>query len=213
MPVTEPFDRLTERYDHWFERHADAYVAELLAVRALLPLGGESLEVGVGTGRFAGPLGVGWGIDPATAVLPYARQRGVVPVRGTAEALPFTAASFDSVLVVTTVCFVDSVAKHLAEVRRVLKPGGSLLVGLIDRDSPLGRVYRQRQAESPFYAPAHFLSSAELGEALAAAGLQADAWAQTLFEDGSSETGAGPQPTRPGTGEGSFVVARARRPA
>jgi SAM-dependent methyltransferase len=209
MPITEPFERLTGRYDHWFERHADAYVAELLAVRALLPLGGESLEVGVGTGRFAGPLGVGWGIDPAAAVLPYARRRGVVPVRGAAEALPFAAASFDSVLVVTTVCFVDDVAAHLEEVRRVLKPGGAVVVGLIDRDSPLGRIYRQRQAESPFYAPAHFLSSAELGEALASAGLTADGWAQTLFEDGSSEMG--PQPTRWGTGAGSFVVARARR--
>ena len=77
-PATEPFEQLTERYDRWFEDHQDAYVSELLAVRALLPLGAQGLEVGVGTGRFAGPLGVGWGVDPAAGVLPYARERGVV---------------------------------------------------------------------------------------------------------------------------------------
>lgn len=208
-PATEPFERLTERYDRWFEDHQDAYVSELLAVRALLPLGAQGLEVGVGTGRFAGPLGVGWGVDPAAGVLPFARERGVVPVRAAAESLPFANGAFAAVLVVTTLCFVADMATHLAEARRVLGPGGVLVAGLIDRESPLGRAYRERQAESPFYAPAHFHSSDEIAAALADAGLEPEAWAQTLFPD----AGEGVQPTLPGRGEGSFVVVRARRSA
>ena len=58
MPRIAPFEAHQERYDSWFERHAAAYYSELLAVRALLPWEGRGLEVGVGTGRFAAPLGV-----------------------------------------------------------------------------------------------------------------------------------------------------------
>lgn len=56
-PKTEPFILHHRRYDDWFERHRAAYLSELLAVRALLPWEGRGLEVGVGTGRFAGPWG------------------------------------------------------------------------------------------------------------------------------------------------------------
>jgi hypothetical protein len=55
-PKTEPFVLYYRRYDDWFERHRAAYLSELLAIRALLPWEGRGLEIGVGTGRFAGPL-------------------------------------------------------------------------------------------------------------------------------------------------------------
>jgi SAM-dependent methyltransferase len=88
-PRTEPFVRHHRRYDEWFERHGPAYVSELLAVRALLPWVGRGLEIGIGTGRFAGPLGIKFGIDPAGETLDYARARGVSVARAVAEALPF----------------------------------------------------------------------------------------------------------------------------
>jgi SAM-dependent methyltransferase len=72
-PGTEPFVRHHRRYDKWFADHSAAYVSELLAVRALLPLEGSGLEIGVGTGGFAAPLGVKFGIDPAAEMLGYAR--------------------------------------------------------------------------------------------------------------------------------------------
>ena len=89
MPKTEPFEIYHHRYDDWFQRHAAAYQSELLAVRALLPWSGTGLSIGVGTGRFAGPMGIQVGIDPAHAVLVYARNRGITTVQATAEALPF----------------------------------------------------------------------------------------------------------------------------
>ena len=58
MPRTAPFEAHHRRYDDWFVRHAAAYQSELLAVRALLPWRGLGLAIGVGTGRFAVPLGV-----------------------------------------------------------------------------------------------------------------------------------------------------------
>jgi hypothetical protein len=84
----EPFSVHPRRYDEWFARHEAAYLSELLAVRALLPSRGNGLEIGVGTGRFAAPLGVACGVDPAVPALAYARERGVHVACGVAEALP-----------------------------------------------------------------------------------------------------------------------------
>jgi ubiquinone/menaquinone biosynthesis C-methylase UbiE len=127
-----PFDANCERYDRWFEKHQAAYISELLALRALVPCEGRGLEVGVGTGRFAAPLGIAVGVDPSNAMLTRAAQRRVEVVRGVAEALPFPDGSFDHVLIVTTICFVDSPEKMLAEARRVLRPGGKLVMGFVD---------------------------------------------------------------------------------
>jgi len=91
MPRTAPFDVHHERYDRWFEEHKAAYVSELLALRPYVPWEGRGLEIGVGTARFAGPLGVRVGVDPAVRMLARAACRGIEPVAGTAEALPLRA--------------------------------------------------------------------------------------------------------------------------
>lgn len=69
MPRIEPFEKHTDRYEAWFERHDAAYLSELLALRPFVPLCGRGLEIGVGSGRFAAPLGVQVGIDPSKAML------------------------------------------------------------------------------------------------------------------------------------------------
>lgn len=86
MARTAAFEAHSGRYDEWFVRHEAVYQSELLAVRALLPCTGLGLEVGVGTGRFAAPLGIQIGLDPAAAMLARARKRifgscGVSPNR------------------------------------------------------------------------------------------------------------------------------------
>lgn len=95
---TAPFASQHQDYDAWFEQHQAAYLSELLAVRALLPLEGRGLEICVGTGRFAGPLGVGFGIDPVARMLDHCLTRHVAVARAMAEALPFADASFDYML-------------------------------------------------------------------------------------------------------------------
>jgi len=54
-------------------------------VRVLLPWQGLGLEIGVGTGRFAAPLGIKVGVDPSMAMLAYAAERGVLGRQGTIE--------------------------------------------------------------------------------------------------------------------------------
>lgn len=210
MSTVSAFEAHAERYDQWFERHPLAYLSELLAVRAFVPLGGVAVEVGVGGGRFAAPLGIRFGLDPSPEMLAHARMRGVETVIGRAEALPFAGTSFDHLLAVTTICFVDSPAHMLSEAWRVLKPGGRLVLGFIDRASALGREYLARQAESVFYRDAHFHSAHEVGSLLAEAGFDALRWGQTLSAP-ASERGE-LEAVRVGYGEGGFVVVAAHKP-
>lgn len=52
------FERHHQRYEEWFTRHGAAYHSELLALRLFQPWQGFGLEIGVGSGCFAAPLGV-----------------------------------------------------------------------------------------------------------------------------------------------------------
>ena len=209
MPRTTPFESHHRRYDDWFERHAAAYQSELLAVRALLPWQGLGLSIGVGTGRFAAPLGAQLGIDPVPEMLAYAANRGVTVVQGVAEALPFANSSFDSLLCVTTICFVDDAAVMLAEAYRVLKTSGELVIGFIDRSSELGRHYLAHQTDNVFYREATFFSSAEVEQLLREAGFIHPIWVQTLSK--SLEQTRDVEPVHAGHGRGAFVVVKASR--
>lgn len=206
-----PFEHHTERYERWFLRHEAAYRSELLALEALAGRARRALEVGVGTGRFAAPLGVGVGLDPSPHMLAVARGRGIAVVRGIAEALPFHDGTFERVLVVTTICFVDDPRAMLREARRVLAPGGAVVIGFIDRTSRLGRHYEAHRQENVFYRDATFYSAAEVAALLGGAGFGELAWLQTLHRPLAETTTL--EAPRPGVGEGAFVAVRGVRPS
>jgi ubiquinone/menaquinone biosynthesis C-methylase UbiE len=209
MPKSQPFERYTERYEGWFDAHEAAYRSEVEALERLIPQPGAGLEIGVGSGRFAAPLGMRVGLDPAVDMLSLARKRDIDVVRGVAEHLPFDDGTFDTALIVTTICFVDDIAQTLAEARRILRPGGALVIGYIDKDSPVGRMYLEEQSESPFYRDAVFVSTDELVEALETAGFSSFEFVQTIYHwpDEIDEL----EPIGSGYGDGSFVGIKATR--
>lgn len=209
MSKTAPFEQHTDRYDAWFETHEGAYRAELDALDRLVPDAGYGLEIGVGSGRFAAPLGLDVGLDPAEAMLERAHQRGLDVVRGVAEHLPFRTGCFDTALIVTTICFVDDVPRTLAEAERILAPSGRLVIGYIDENSPLGRTYVDKKEENPFYRDATFVTTDELVDGLEAAGFTDFEFVQTIF-DTLEEVDEG-EPIESGYGDGSFVGIEATR--
>src|SRR5439155_997353 len=81
--------------------------------------------------RLAAYVGVSTvvGIDPTWAQLSVAQQRGGAPAycRGVADALPFPSGSFDAVVACLVFEHIEAVDEALAEVGRVLKPGGRFL--------------------------------------------------------------------------------------
>jgi ubiquinone/menaquinone biosynthesis C-methylase UbiE len=99
---------------------------------------GDVLEIGIGSGLNLAsydPARVTrvTGIDPSRGLRARARPRvadAPVPVEladAAAEALPYADRSFDSVVLTYTLCSVDDPARALAEIRRVLRPGGELI--------------------------------------------------------------------------------------
>jgi len=206
MPKTDAFEIYADRYEAWFEQHAAAYESELQSVRELWPPGKDGMEIGVGAGHFAGPLGIRTAVEPAAAMREAAARRGIDALDGVAEYLPFPDARFDAALMVTTLCFVDDAERAVREMYRVLRPAGCAVIGFVDRESVLGRKYERRRASSVFYREARFYSAPEVYALLSGAGFVNMESRQTLFHHPSEMQE--PDPVEEGIGRGSFVVMR-----
>ena len=210
MAKIEPFEKHTSEYEAWFENYRFVYESELKAIEEKLPKNGEGLEVGVGSGRFAAPLGIRLGVDPSSKMRELARSRGVAAIDGVAEKLPFDDCRFHFVLMVTTICFLDDIKAAFKETFRILKPDGHLIIGFIDKDSPVGISYEQHKNKSLFFKAANFYSVDEVASNLKEAGFKSLEFTQTIFR-ALSEIKT-PEPIKEGCGEGSFVVVKALKP-
>ena len=162
MDKVADFEAHAIEYDQWYERHATEYALELEALRMLVPAAGQGVEIGAGTGRFAGPLGVSVGIEPSAAMADIARHRGVEMIEVRAEQLPLDDCQYDYVLFVMTVCFLDEPRTALSEANRILKDNGEIIIGFVDRLSSLGQQYEAKKDVSTFYRGASFYSVEEM---------------------------------------------------
>ena len=206
MPKTEPFEKYSDAYDEWFEKNRDAYEAELEAIRQLIPSPeAKGMEVGVGSGKFAMPLGIKIGVEPSEKMAIKAEKQGISIYPGVAENLPFSNGDFEFVLMVTTICFVDNIVKSFSEAFRVLKPGGCIIVGFVDKESELGRKYVNEREKSKFYKEATFYSTEEVLKYLEEAGFGAMRIKQTLIPGESKKN------ILDGFGKGAFVVIRGEK--
>lgn len=187
------FDRLASRYDAWYDtpvgawadRHEAAAIFRLLALRP----GEHLLDLGTGTGRYAAAAAQGGahvvGVDTSEAMLSLARARTAgQPVRlilADAAHLPFPDASFDAALAVTTLCFVADPLPILREVARVVRPGGRLVLGELNRWSLWALLRRLEGLRRPTtYRSAHFRGIRQLRAVLAAAGFTPNRWEGVL---------------------------------
>ena len=208
MAKIKAFETHADLYEAWFEKHPKLYAAEVEAIRELLPPFEKGIEIGVGSGRFALPFGIKEGVDPSPKMAEISRSKGIVMIDGVAEALPLESSAYDLAVMVTTICFVDDPLKSLKEVHRILRPGGCIIIGFIDRESPIGKRYQKERLQNPFYAEATFFGAAEVAALLETAGFGAINALQTLF---------GPDPEEvtceieKGYGKGSFVAIRAEK--
>jgi ubiquinone/menaquinone biosynthesis C-methylase UbiE len=129
-----------------YRHHVFPWVLELvmnqrvfrkLRHEVLAPATGRVLEIGFGTGINLPHYPQGTrrivGVDSNPGMARLARRRAdashieVEHHQLSAEALPFDAGSFDTVVSTFTLCSIPDLQRALAEVRRVLKPGGEFL--------------------------------------------------------------------------------------
>jgi demethylmenaquinone methyltransferase/2-methoxy-6-polyprenyl-1,4-benzoquinol methylase len=148
--ISRSFDAAAGDYDRvdrllafgtgaWYRRQALG--------RAGLAPGMRMLDVAIGTGlvakeaaRILGDPRAIVGIDPSAGMMGAGGLGALTLVRGRAESLPFAARSFDFLSLGFALRHVDDLAAVFAEFRRVLKPGGRLLVLEITRpESAIGK--------------------------------------------------------------------------
>ena len=137
-------------YDAWYGTARGRWVGETeyaLAARCLKTRPGDSLlDVGCGTGWFSRRAAadglVVTGLDPNPAWLDFARAHSKPElswVEGDARDLPFADASFDHVLSIAALCFIDDERRAVAECVRVARR--RFAIGWLNRSSLL---YRQK---------------------------------------------------------------------
>ena len=192
-PLVSPPDYdLSYRDDFWPAREYEDR-SDRLAIRALLPpTGDDLLDLGAGFGRLADEFG-GYRrvslVDASPAMLQAAAERHagdprIRLIRADAAALPFPDQSIDTVVAVRLLVHVRDPRPVFAEVRRVLRPGGTFIVEFPNRRHLLAmaRYLAHRQSWTPAgaapheYLEDHFAHQpARLRRQLAHAGLTVDA--------------------------------------
>jgi ubiquinone/menaquinone biosynthesis C-methylase UbiE len=166
-------DLLTRRRDYWdaestrydktmgfFDRHIFSDSRAWICSQAI----GRTLEVGIGTGLnlpHYPPEAELTGIDLSPKMLQHARDRATTLGRtvelreGDAQQLPYGNETFDTVVATFTLCAVPDLTETLAEINRVLRPGGRLLLADHIRPSnpPLRWLLLAAQRLSDRFAP------------------------------------------------------------
>ncbi|WP_310599350.1 methyltransferase domain-containing protein [Desulfobulbus sp.] len=169
------FDTWTDRYDSWFAtpvgRLVKRYETDLL-LALLDPRPGEHLlDAGCGTGIFTVDVltkgALVTGIDLSIPMLAGAVGRlgngGFAALGADMCALPFADGSFDRVFSMTAIDFVADGGKAMAELDRVVRPGGRVVVTTLNSLGPWAEQRRRKGAAGhDLFATIHFRSPAAM---------------------------------------------------
>lgn len=129
MPWIDHFGLLAPVYERFIRSEATERLQALLE----MPPGGRLLDAGGGTGRVAVSFASGKGqivvADESVKMLLQARKKdGLQPAAASSERLPFPSDCFDRIIMVDALHHVRSQRETAAELWRVLRPGGRILI-------------------------------------------------------------------------------------
>lgn len=201
-----PFDTEVEEYEEWFITNDKLLDSEVNAIKQLIPMSGNGIEIGVGTGIFASRLGVRDGVEPSSKMAAEAAKKGINVINGIAEKVPVDSGSYEFALMVTVDCFLDDVSKAFSEVRRILVSDGIFIIAFLDKATPLGQLYEKNKHLHKSYRDANFHTSTEIVSLLRAGGFEVVDKRQTVY---SLENKL--QEIKCGVGEGVFAVIKAKK--
>ena len=176
MTTSALFDDWPERYDRWFSTPIGKLVREVearLILDLVRPAPAERiLDAGCGTGVFTLDLlaagAVVAGLDVSAPMLAAAVRKAetapFIAVQGDMLALPFVDESFDKAVSITALEFIADGPRAVAELFRVTKPGGLVVVGTLNSLSPWAERRRAKteRGEHHVLAEAFFRSPKEL---------------------------------------------------
>lgn len=166
---------------------------EQAVVASLLPelAGRAALDAGCGTGRYLQLLesrgATATGLDLSAPMLAQARFKNARLVRARIEALPFGARSFDVVVSGLALGDVSGLAPAVAELSRVLRPGGRLIYSVVHPSGAAKGWARTFEVSGRLCAiDGYWHAPAEHRSACAAAGLAIRSWVEPHL-DGSAD--------------------------
>lgn len=215
-PTISIFHRYAQKYDNWFSnpKNKNLFLNELTTIRELIDfsLFSKTLEIGVGTGRFASELNIKFGVDPAFNSLRIAYQRKIFTVEGIAERLPFRDDAFDAALMAFTICYIKDPIETMCEAHRILKKGGKFVICFIDREKTWGQFYLERKKNGNlFYESATFYSEEEIAKLLVKNGFSIIDKRYSLAQSPNIENISVEKPTKKNSKDASFVCILAEK--
>ena len=179
MPGQAKYDALARRYDRRWSFYIRESIRRTLARVDLKP-GQTLLDVGCGTGQLLADAGAAApdahliGVDPSPKMLERARSR--VPaariIEGSAEAIPVDSGSVDWLVTTSVFHYVQDPFAARREFRRVLRPGGTLVLTDWSADFATTRL-QARWSTTTDSAVRHVYSAMELQALLIAGGFDA----------------------------------------
>jgi SAM-dependent methyltransferase len=143
-----------------------------------LPVEGKVLDVGAGTGGLVAELTqLGYdavGLEPNPQAVEVALSRGIPVHEGTAEAAPFEESSFDTVILSQVVEHLVDPIGALASLRRLVRPGGRLIVMTPNIHGAPRRVFGTEWAHwhPPYHV--HLFGGSQLRRAISQAGYRVE---------------------------------------
>ena len=172
------FDEEAIHYDEWYGTKKGAFI-DRIETKCAFELfetheGMKILDVGCGTGNFSIKLAeLGCeivGIDVSDKMLEMARKKASSKnlkaefLRMDACNLDFADETFDGVISIATLEFVSNYQKAIDEMFRVVKRGGQILIGTINKDSKWGKFYKSRDLSNTVFKYAKFKNLKELAK-------------------------------------------------
>ncbi len=185
-----------QAYDAWYEtplgKTSDRIEKDLIFSIAAIKRGERALDAGCGTGIYSIELAkrgaVTTGADSSEDMLVWARAKArkegltIDFVSADALMLPFPDDYFDLVLSAGMLCFIKERGKALQEMLRVLKPGGKLIIGVLNKQSPWAAFRRIKGLfKDTVYNRVGFISPPELELSLQRAGFDVKELRTCLF--------------------------------
>jgi len=217
----EVFDGWPEKYEAWFQTPIGRLVWRYendLVTEMLRPLPGEAiLDAGCGTGVFTESLLAAGasvtGLEISLPMLATAREKLAEyrfrSVRGDMTALPFPDDTFDKVVSITAVEFVEDAGRAVGEAFRVTKPDGSIVVATLNRLSPWATQRKEAGMKGHrIFDHTTFRSPAEVAALSPVSGVTRTAIYFDRDEDPDRAQAIEEQGRSSGPSTGAFLVAR-----
>jgi len=175
------------KYEAWYKTPlgsiCDRLEQELVFSMAGVKEGERVLDAGCGTGIYSIELAKRGarvtGLDASSSMLEWARAKAATAglnidfIKADALKTPFPDGHFDIVLSVCMLCFVRERQAALIEMKRVLRPGGKLVLAMLNSRSPWALLRRAKGLfKKSVYKDAEFISASALASDLKRAGFK-----------------------------------------